>query len=653
MVKRHLLLSAAVMALMIGGTSPAGAQYYRDYKPNDRPAVEIDMGVLDGNPVAEVEAAPLQQPAAALPSLAEPAPAPVAAAPAPTRVLKPSGPPPAAVAVQEEEPAPTPPPVVAKPYAPTAKPYRPYLTTPVAKPAPAPQVAEQEETPAPVPAPQPVRSYPPAPTPKTVEWEAPASAVAPKPVRSYPDRAPTVAEELSAEPMPEVAEQAEPPAPLPQPMPKPAVAKKYEPSPSVVDDASYRPDYSGYYKSGAPVPAAIAALEPKLPLPKPAKSEPATVLREEEIAAAPASAPKKDIAEQLTEELAPPPPLEKTAEVASSERAADELTQQLPPAQLEPLPEIATERSIEQTPPPAKPMEPIISEPKKQVKAAAFDEKKIVSLPVPRTTPNPVVAAPVQQPERKPAKIISYPDSTVIARPTGQPAPVMAPEPQFIAPAIPVEKPEEKTVSLPVPQPKPVSEPVVEAVPAPEPVVAAVPVPSRRPSLEILNTPAPERPSLVKIDGETAESILPPAKEEGKTDITKLAAEVDNAAADMGKAPDLVEPPKFAAVPTHSDLTLEFPGNSSDLTAATQRKLDAIVRQMEDLVDGGRLQVRGYAAGEDGSKSSARRIALSRALSVRSYLMDKGVKAKRVDVRAMGSETDRNPLDRVDLIFQR
>jgi outer membrane protein OmpA-like peptidoglycan-associated protein len=74
---------------------------------------------------------------------------------------------------------------------------------------------------------------------------------------------------------------------------------------------------------------------------------------------------------------------------------------------------------------------------------------------------------------------------------------------------------------------------------------------------------------------------------------------------------------------------------------------------MEDLVDGGRLQVRGYAAGEDGSKSSARRIALSRALSVRSYLMDKGVKAKRVDVRAMGSETDRNPLDRVDLIFQR
>lgn len=150
-----------------------------------------------------------------------------------------------------------------------------------------------------------------------------------------------------------------------------------------------------------------------------------------------------------------------------------------------------------------------------------------------------------------------------------------------------------------------------------------------------------------------AESIIPPPPPEaGKTDISKLAAEVDGTTQQMAAAPP-VEEPKFPVVPSAADLTLDFPGNSSDLTSAAQRKLDAVIRQMEDLADGGRLQVRGYATGEDGSKSSARRIALSRALSVRSYLMDKGVKAKRVDVRALGAETDRNPLDRVDLIFQK
>ena len=64
-----------------------------------------------------------------------------------------------------------------------------------------------------------------------------------------------------------------------------------------------------------------------------------------------------------------------------------------------------------------------------------------------------------------------------------------------------------------------------------------------------------------------------------------------------------------------------------------------------------RKSVRGYASGEEGGKTNAKRIALSRALAVRSYLMDKGIKPNRVDVRAYGVESDRAPLDRVDLIF--
>lgn len=106
------------------------------------------------------------------------------------------------------------------------------------------------------------------------------------------------------------------------------------------------------------------------------------------------------------------------------------------------------------------------------------------------------------------------------------------------------------------------------------------------------------------------------------------------------------------AVPTLSDLTLEFDGVSSDLSEGTQQKLVNLLPILKED-EGRRLAVHAYASGEDGSKSSARRISLSRALAVRAFLMDNGVKPTRVDVRALGLETDRKPLERVDLVFAR
>lgn len=105
-------------------------------------------------------------------------------------------------------------------------------------------------------------------------------------------------------------------------------------------------------------------------------------------------------------------------------------------------------------------------------------------------------------------------------------------------------------------------------------------------------------------------------------------------------------------VPTMADLTLEFDGTSSELTDGTQQKLVNLLPILKEDQNR-RLAVHAYASGEDGSKSSARRISLSRALAVRSFLMDNGVKPTRVDVRALGLETDRKPLERVDLVFAR
>lgn len=64
-----------------------------------------------------------------------------------------------------------------------------------------------------------------------------------------------------------------------------------------------------------------------------------------------------------------------------------------------------------------------------------------------------------------------------------------------------------------------------------------------------------------------------------------------------------------------------------------------------------RIQIQAFSSPDNDVRSSARRTALSRALSVREYLMEKGIEAPRMDVRALGMETDRDPLDRIDLVF--
>ena len=65
-----------------------------------------------------------------------------------------------------------------------------------------------------------------------------------------------------------------------------------------------------------------------------------------------------------------------------------------------------------------------------------------------------------------------------------------------------------------------------------------------------------------------------------------------------------------------------------------------------------RVQLLAYASSADGSASSVRRKSLSRALSVRKFLMDKGVQSTRIEVRALGDQNEGGAPDRVDAIFE-
>jgi outer membrane protein OmpA-like peptidoglycan-associated protein len=67
---------------------------------------------------------------------------------------------------------------------------------------------------------------------------------------------------------------------------------------------------------------------------------------------------------------------------------------------------------------------------------------------------------------------------------------------------------------------------------------------------------------------------------------------------------------------------------------------------------GWRVQIQSFAApSSEKDQASARRISLSRALELRSFLIEKGIQSRRMDVRALGMQTDRTPADRIDLVF--
>ena len=64
-----------------------------------------------------------------------------------------------------------------------------------------------------------------------------------------------------------------------------------------------------------------------------------------------------------------------------------------------------------------------------------------------------------------------------------------------------------------------------------------------------------------------------------------------------------------------------------------------------------RLQLLAYSGGSAQTPSQARRMSLSRALAVRTRLIEGGILSTRIDVRALGNKSEGGPPDRVDLII--
>ena len=219
------------------------------------------------------------------------------------------------------------------------------------------------------------------------------------------------------------------------------------------------------------------------------------------------------------------------------------------------------------------------------------------------------------------------PQARPLAAPVASLAPVAAPEPK---PAAAIPKP---VLSLP--------KPTVAAAPAavmPEAVATPTPAPVTPVAAEPLPEPTPE-PVAPPPPAATATVVLAPPEPVAEPVATPAPAPEPTVAALS---------PKTAA-PAGQPLSIPFAGGSAELPDGAESDLQAVAKRLA-ANDALRAQVKAYAEGSTGSASSARRLSLSRALAVRSVLIEFGVRSTRIDVRALGDRDEGGAPDRVDVL---
>lgn len=109
-------------------------------------------------------------------------------------------------------------------------------------------------------------------------------------------------------------------------------------------------------------------------------------------------------------------------------------------------------------------------------------------------------------------------------------------------------------------------------------------------------------------------------------------------------------PAPTGALKPGQQFRLGFGSGSASISEGAETQLDGVAKALKQ--DGNlRLQLLAYAGGGSQTPSQARRLSLSRALAVRSQLIDKGIRSTRIDVRALGNKSEGGPPDRVDIII--
>ena len=106
----------------------------------------------------------------------------------------------------------------------------------------------------------------------------------------------------------------------------------------------------------------------------------------------------------------------------------------------------------------------------------------------------------------------------------------------------------------------------------------------------------------------------------------------------------------ISALPNGDGFRLLFTDDRTTLSDTGERLLDTLAERMERQTEL-RLSVLAYAGGTPDTAANARVLSLERALAVRNYLFDRGIRGSRIDLRAMGNTATEGPPERVDLLL--
>lgn len=189
----------------------------------------------------------------------------------------------------------------------------------------------------------------------------------------------------------------------------------------------------------------------------------------------------------------------------------------------------------------------------------------------------------------------------------------------------------------------PPAPPKLAAPPAPAPSLAPVPT---TPSLTPPPVTMPDAQSKPSASSPPA-IAAPPAPALGTSQPP--ASTQPRVATLPPQAPTAVPPPPVVEPLARPDnLSVLFQQGAMDVPAAAKPDLNRMADWLKQN-PGVRVQIVGYASTGKSAESEARRTSLYRTLAVRKYLVDRGVLSTRMDVRAMGSKTDRTPKDRVEI----
>lgn len=158
--------------------------------------------------------------------------------------------------------------------------------------------------------------------------------------------------------------------------------------------------------------------------------------------------------------------------------------------------------------------------------------------------------------------------------------------------------------------------------------------PTSAPAVKLKQTAPPSTPAI-KAAPEIKKKLLP-------TPPTSPIAEKKptNQQASIAPKEDLTSDIKT--------LRVSFSQDQTKLPVSAKKSLISLAESLKGTVNQ-RIQLMAYAGGPSLSSSLARRMSLSRALAIRSFLIEKGVRSTRIDVRALGNKTTEEPLNRVDL----